>query len=76
MTDEPDSIVLRYLQGIDRKVDAIAERVDDLAAEMRASRTHMTGFMQDHARHDEGMASMRLRFDRTERRLEIQDPAE
>ncbi len=76
MTDEPGSIVLRYLRGIDRKVDALTERVDDLAAEMRAARTHMTGFVPDHARHDEGVASLRVRMDRVERRLDLQNPAE
>ena len=76
MTDEPDSIVLRYLRRLDDRTRRMEERLDDLASELRSTRTHMTGFMQDHLRHDEGVASPRVRMDRLERRLDLQDTAE
>ena len=76
MTDEPDSIVLSYLRRLDDRTKRMEERLDDLSSELRSARTHMTGFMQDHQRHDEGIASLRVRMDRLERPLDLQDTAE
>ena len=75
MADEPDNITLRYLRRLDEKMDRLAERVDDLSSEVRSMRTHMVAYAEDHARHDGGIASLRTRLDRVERRLDLQDDA-
>ena len=75
MADESDNITLRYLRRLDEKMDRLTERVEDLSSEMRSVRTHMVAYAEDHARHDSGIASVRARLDRIEKRLDIQDDA-
>ncbi len=76
MTDEPDSIVLRYLRRLDAKVDRIDARLEDLSGEVRSLKTHMAGFMQSEATRDSADAELRMRVGRIERRLDLQDGIE
>ena len=69
MTDEPDSITLRYLRRLDEKLDRLGDQVTDLSAEVRGIKTHMAGFMQHEVATDGAMAGLRERLTRVERRL-------
>jgi tetrahydromethanopterin S-methyltransferase subunit G len=56
MSEEPDSLVLRYLRRIDEKVDRIAGDVADLKVRMTLV--------------EEGLAGVNRRLDRLEARVE------
>ena len=71
MTDEPDSIVLRYLRKMDEKLDRLDGHQQDMTAELRALKTHMAAFMQSDLAHDSSIASILFRLDKIERRLDL-----
>ncbi|EYD77795.1 hypothetical protein Rumeso_00522 [Rubellimicrobium mesophilum DSM 19309] len=73
MTDEPDSLTLRYLPRLDEKMDRPGDQVSDLSAEIRAIKSHMAGFMQNEVAQDGAIATIRQRLDRIERRLDLQE---
>jgi hypothetical protein len=75
---EPDNLVLRYVRGIDQKLDRMSERLDDLTAQTRATESAFAAAVAQvttlHARIDR----IDVRLDRIERRLgliEIAPPA-
>jgi regulator of replication initiation timing len=71
VTDEPDSITLRYLRRLDEKLDRLGDQVSDLSAEVRGIKTHMAGFLQHEVASDSAMAALRERLTRVERRLDL-----
>ena len=73
MTDEPDSLTLRFLRRLDEKIDRIGDQLSDLSMEVRGMKTHMAGFMQSEVAQDHALASISQRLDRIERRLDLQD---
>jgi archaellum component FlaC len=56
VTDEPDSLVLRYLRPMDEKIDRIAD-------DMRDIKVRLTGV-------EENLAGVHRRLDRVETRVE------
>jgi hypothetical protein len=76
MTDDPDSLTLRYLRRLDEKIDRIGDNLADLTTDVRSLKTHMAGFMQNEVGQDGAIASIRLRLDPIERRLELTERAE
>ena len=73
MTEEPDSIVLRYLRKVDEKLDRLDSRQQEMTGELRSIKAHMAAFMQSEVARDGVMASILDRLDRIERRLELQN---
>lgn len=73
MTDEPDSLTLRYLRRLDEKIDKLTDSVHDLSADVRGIKSHMAGFMQNEVAQDGALASIKERLDRIERRLDLQE---
>jgi hypothetical protein len=71
MVDEPDSIVLRYLRKLDEKMDKLDFRQSEMTTELRSLKTHMSAFMQTELSHDSSIASILLRLDKIERRLDL-----
>lgn len=71
MTDEPDSLVLRYLRKLDEKIDRLDLRQQETTAELRSIKTHMSAFMQSELSHDSSIASILTRLDKIERRLDL-----
>ena len=63
---EPESLVLRYLRQIDQKVDRLVEDMRDMKVRMSSMEQNMTVVQRRLDRFDD-------RFDRIERRLELQD---
>lgn len=70
---EPDNIVLRYLRKLDERTKRIEENQNDMAADIRILKGHMSSFMQSEIRHDGMIASMQVRLERLERRLDLAD---
>lgn len=71
MTDEPDSLALRYLRKLDEKVDRLDERQREANAELRSIKTHMSAFLQSELAQDGSIASIPSRLDKIERRLDL-----
>ncbi|WP_309630114.1 hypothetical protein [Brevundimonas sp.] len=63
---EPESLVLRYLRQIDQKVDRLVEDMRDMKVRMSSMEQNMTVVQRRLDRFDD-------RFDRIERRLELQN---
>ncbi|MDJ0920766.1 MAG: hypothetical protein QNI84_06530 [Henriciella sp.] len=70
---ETDSIILEHLRAIRSDMGRMADRMDTVAAEMRATRQHVAGLtsLQDHDHAD--IAHIKTRLDRIEERLELAD---
>lgn len=64
MTDEPDSIGLRYLRRIDEKLDRVIEDVRDLKARATALEEAVVGA-------NRRIDRVESRLDRIEKRLEL-----
>lgn len=81
MTDEgPDSLVLRYLRGIDTKVDALRDEVRDLKSRLSAVETGLNAVRRDlvtlaeaDAREQASIDRMSDRLERVERRLDLKE---
>ena len=73
MTDDPDSLTLRYLRRLDQKVDRVADLLSDLSSDVRGIKTHMAGFMQNEVAQDGSLARVRDRLDKNERRLDLRE---
>ena len=71
MTDEPDSIVLRFLRKMDEKLDKLDGRQQETNAELRSIKTHISAFMQSELAQDSSLASILTRLDKIERRLDL-----
>ncbi len=66
MADEPENLVLRYLRGIDQKVDRLLDDVSDL-------KVRMTGVEEGLAGVNRRLDRLEHRVDRIERRLDLVD---
>jgi hypothetical protein len=75
MSDEPDSLTLRYLRRLDDKMDSLQTDIADLASEVRGIKSHMAGFMQNELAQDGAIAGLKKRLDRIERRLDLNEEA-
>jgi hypothetical protein len=71
MTEEPDSIVLRYLRKLDEKLDRLDGRQQDTLTELRSVKTHLSAFMQSELSQDSSIAAILSRLEKIERRLEL-----
>ena len=67
MSEEPDSLVLRYLRRIDDKLDRLVDDVADPKARMTSVEEGLVGV---HRRQDR----LELRIDRIEKRLDLVEP--
>jgi hypothetical protein len=75
MSEEPDSLTLRYLRRLDDKMDSLQTDIADLASEVRGIKSHMAGFMQNELAQDGAIAGLKKRLDRIERRLDLNEEA-
>jgi archaellum component FlaC len=64
MSDEPESLVLRYLRRIDEKVDRLSDDVRDIKTRLTAVEENLVGV---HRRLDR----LELRVERIEKRLDL-----
>lgn len=79
MSDEgPESLVLRYLRNIDRKLDRVIEELHDLKGRVTALEEQVVGLRRDIFQLYEAQVRMQHtldrhgeRLDRIERRLEL-----
>ena len=68
--DVPKNLVLRYLRGIDDKVDRLGERMDDFAVRLSAVEVGLNGVRRDLVSLYETDARLQVSFDRQSARLD------
>ena len=73
MNDKVENLVLEQLRAMRNDFGRMSDRIETLAVEMRAMRHQMSAIvtLQEHDHTD--VASIKVRRDRIERRLELAD---
>jgi hypothetical protein len=70
---EPDNLVLEHLRPIRSEVTKLAESMQTMSTEMTAMRHHLFGAITTQNHDRVGIAEIKVRLDRIERRLELVD---
>jgi outer membrane murein-binding lipoprotein Lpp len=73
MTDEPESLVLRYLRNIDQKMDRLIGDVGDLKVRTTSLERGQAGLEMSIAAVQNRIDRVDQRLDRIERRLDLID---
>ncbi len=73
MTDETANLALEILKKLQGDFALMREDILGMRIEMTGMKQHMAAFMQSELRQDSDIASIRLRPDRIERRLDLTD---
>lgn len=75
MADEPDNVtnelLLEHLKAIQTKLQEQGERLSRIEAELRTTKAHVAALVQADLNRDTDYASLLLRIERIERRLEL-----
>jgi len=78
--DQPEQLILRCMRNLDRKVDGVAHKVDEIPVDLRSVKTQIAGlvtingaFLDAETRQDNAISEIRERLDRIERRVDITD---
>ena len=73
MSEHTDNLVLELLRQMRADIAAIKDEMSLMRTEMRLMRQHMAAIMGTQVLHDEEIATLKVRVDRIERRLELVD---
>jgi hypothetical protein len=70
---EVENLMVEHLKRFQVQMTRIEEQVEGVAADLRGVKQHMAAFLTSEVNQDADMASMRLRLERIERRLDLSD---
>jgi len=73
MSEHTDNLVIELLRQMRADIAAIKDEMSLMRTEMRLMRQHMAAIMGTQILHDEEIATLKVRVDRIERRLELVD---
>jgi hypothetical protein len=73
VTEETESLVLEILKRLQAEFGLMREEIRGVRAEMTALKQHMAAFLSNELSQDSDIASIKLRLDRIERRLDLAD---
>ena len=74
MTDNvTNELMFETMKAIQSKLSDMASDIQDIKADIRGIKGHMAAFMQSEVGQDGSIASIQLKIDRIQRRLEIAD---
>jgi len=73
VTEETESLVLEILKRLQSEFSLMREDMRGMRSEMMALKQHMAAFMTNALTQDSDIASIRLRLERIERRLDLAD---
>lgn len=68
-----NELILEHLKAIRTELVSLRSDVTDIKNDIRNLKVHMAGFMQTEIVQDSVTASLTLRVERIERRLELRD---
>jgi hypothetical protein len=70
---EVENLMVEHLKRFQVQMTRIEEKVEGVAADLRGVKQHMAAFLTSEVNQDSDMASMRVRLERIERRLDLSD---
>jgi len=70
---EVENLMLEHLKRFQAQMSRVEEKLDELAADVRSGKQHMAAFLTTEYNQDAGIASIKSRLDRIERRLDLID---
>ena len=73
MTEETESLVLEILKRLQAEFALMRQDMSGMRAEMLSIKQHMAAFMSHELTQDSDVASIKLRLDRIERRLDLSE---
>ena len=68
-----NELLLEHLKSMQNRLSNLESGQAEIKTTLVSIQQHMTGFMTNVAAHEGAIASMQVRLDRIERRLEISD---
>ena len=71
--DVTNELILEHLKRIQGKLSEHDERFSRIENELRAIKAHVSGLVQSDLTRDTAQASLQIRLDRIERRLDLTD---
>ena len=75
MSDEPDSLVLRYLRNLDARLDRIERTQQEMLGRLSSVERDLAGIKADMAGLHVRLDNVNYRLDRIERRLDLTEDA-
>ncbi len=70
---EVENLMLEHLKRFQLQMSRIEEKVEGVAADVRGVKQHMAAFMTAEVNQDADIASVKLRLERIERRLDLSE---
>jgi hypothetical protein len=70
---EVENLVLEHLKRFQAQMVRVEEKVDGLATDVRGIKQHMAAFLTSEFGQDADIASIKVRLERIERRLDLID---
>jgi hypothetical protein len=70
---EVENLMVEHLKRFQVQMTRIEEKVEGVAADLRGVKQHMAAFLTSEVNQDADMASIRVRLERIERRLDLSD---
>jgi non-ribosomal peptide synthetase component E (peptide arylation enzyme) len=71
MNERVEHLMLEHLRAIRADMPSMKEEMSGMRSEMIVMRQHMAGLLGAQALHDGGIAGLKARIDRIERRLDL-----
>lgn len=68
-----NELLLEHLRRIRGDIGALRDDFAEMKSDIRGVKLHLMGFLQTDSAHEEAIASIRVRLDRIERRIELND---
>lgn len=73
MNEKVENLILEHLRVMRTDIASLKEEMVGVRSEIRAVKQYMAGFMTDETRQDGEIAELKLRLDRIEKRLELNE---
>ena len=73
MNEKVENLILEHLRSLRADVASMKDEMSGVRQEMVIVRQHMAGLLGAQALHDTEIATLKVRLDRIEKRLELAD---
>lgn len=73
MNEKVENLILEHLRIIRADMASMKEEMSGMRAEMLVTRQHMAGLLGSQVLHDGELATIKVRLDRIEKRLELSE---
>ncbi|MDX3924882.1 MAG: hypothetical protein QHC90_03610 [Shinella sp.] len=73
MNEKVENLILEHLRSMRADMVSLKEEMGGVRAEMLVMRQHMAGLLGSQVLHDGELASIKVRLDRLEKRMELSE---